>query len=111
MTNKLAIFATIEVQPGTRDAAVKLLLEHRARCLRDEPGTIQFDVLIPDDEPMLPGAPVPAANPNAIMLFEVYEDHAAFAAHWNSPSLSQARKDAGLKFVSVSGVPFQLAAG
>jgi quinol monooxygenase YgiN len=52
-----------------------------------------------------------ASNPNAIMLFEVYEDHAAFAAHWNSPSLSQARKDAGLKFVSMSGVPFQLAAG
>ena len=107
--NKLAIFATIEVQPGTRDAAVKLLLEHRARCLRDEPGTIQFDVLVPDDKPVLPGAPVPAANPNAIMLFEVYEEHAAFAAHWNSPSLAQARKEAGVKFVSMSGVPFQFA--
>jgi len=52
---KLVIFATIEVQPGTRDAAVKVLLEHRARCLRDELGTIQFDVLIPDDQPVRPG--------------------------------------------------------
>ena len=107
--SKLAIFATIEVQPGTRDEAVKVLLEHRARCLRDEPGTIRFDVLIPDDQPMLPGAPVPAANPNAIMLFEVYEDHAAFAAHWSSPSLALARREAGVKFVGVSGVPFQFA--
>jgi quinol monooxygenase YgiN len=106
---KLAIFATIEVQPGTRDAAVKVLLEHRGRCLRDEPGTIQFDVLIPDNQPMLAGAPVPAANPNAIMLFEVYEDHAAFAAHWNGLSLMQARKEAGVKFVRISGVPFQFA--
>jgi len=29
---KLVIFATLEVQPGTRDAAVKVLLEHRARA-------------------------------------------------------------------------------
>ena len=106
---KLVIFATIEVQPGTRDAAMKLLLEHRARCLRDEPGTIQFDVLIPDAQPVLPGAPVPAANPNAIMLFEVYEDHAAFATHWKSPSLAQARKELGVKLVSLAGVPFQVA--
>ena len=106
---KLAIFATIEVQPGTRDAAMKVLLEHRSSCLREEPGTLQFDVLIPDDQPMLPGAPVPAANPNAIMLFEVYENHAAFAAHWSSPSLTQARKEAGVKFVGMSGVPFQFA--
>jgi len=107
--NKLAIFATIEVQPGTRDAALKVLLEHRARCLRDEPGTIQFDVLVPDEKPMLPGAPAPTANPNAIMLFEVYADHAAFAAHWNSPSLAQARKESGVKFVGMSGVPFAFA--
>ena len=107
--SKLAIFATIEVQPGTRDAAVKALLDHRARCLRDEPGTIQFDVLIPDEQPMLPGGPAPAGNPNAIMLFEVYEDPAAFAAHWNSPSLTQARKETGMKFVSMTGVPFRFA--
>jgi len=106
---KLVIFATIEVQPGTRDAAVKVLLEHRARCLRDEPGTIQFDVLIPDDQPVRPGGPVPAANPNSIMLLEVYEDHAAFAAHWNGPSLAQARKELGEKLVALSAVPFQLA--
>lgn len=107
--SKLAIFATIEVQPGTRDAAVKVLLEHRERCLRDEPGTIQFEVLVPDEKPVLAGMPVPATNPNAIMLFEVYADREAFAAHWNAPSLVKARKESGVKFVSMSGVPFQFA--
>ena len=105
---KLAIFATIEVQAGTRDVAIRVLLAHRERCLREEPGTIQFDVLLPDERPMLPGAPTPDPNLNAIMLYEVYEDHTAFAAHWNSTTLAQARKDAGVKFVKVSGVPFQL---
>jgi len=52
---------------------------------------------------------VPGANPTAILLFEVYADPAAFAAHWNSPTLAQRRKEAGLKFVGKSGVPFQFA--
>jgi hypothetical protein len=52
--------------------------------------------------------PVPEANPNAIMLFEVYTDRAAFAAHWNGASLAKA-KEAGVKFVSMSGVPFEFA--
>ena len=55
---KLAIFATIEVQPGTRDQAVQILLRHRERCLRDEVGTLQFDVLVPSDKPVRPQAPV-----------------------------------------------------
>jgi quinol monooxygenase YgiN len=106
--SKLAIFATIEVPPGTREEALKVLLEHRERCLRDEPGTIQFEVLIPDDRPVLPGLPEPVANPNAIMLFEVYADRKAFAAHWSGPSMAKA-KESGVKFVSMSGVPFRFA--
>ena len=106
--SKLAIFATFEVPPGTRDAALKALLEHRERCLRDEPGTLQFDVLVPDERPVLPGMPAPAANPNAIMLFEVYADRDAFAAHWNGASMAKI-KASGVKYVSMSGVPFALA--
>jgi hypothetical protein len=45
--SKLVIFATLEVQPGTRDRAVKILVDHCERCLRDEPGTLQFEVLVP----------------------------------------------------------------
>ena len=107
--SKLAIFATIEVQPGKRDEAVKILLEHRERCLRDEPGTIQFEVLVPDGRPVLPDLPVPPTNPDSIMLFEVYADHAALAMHWNSPNMATLREQAGGRLLKVSGVPFQLA--
>jgi hypothetical protein len=38
--SKLVIIATIQVQPGSRDRAIKILLDHRMRCLRDEPVTL-----------------------------------------------------------------------
>jgi (4S)-4-hydroxy-5-phosphonooxypentane-2,3-dione isomerase len=46
---KLAIIATIEIAPGRRDELLPLLQAHRARCLKDEPGTVQFDVLLPHE--------------------------------------------------------------
>ena len=103
--SKLVIIATIEVQPGTRDRAVKILLEHRERCLRDEPGTLQFEVLVPSDKPLGPGAPIPESRPNTVMLYEVYADAAAFGVHWNGASLTQARKEAGSIIVGMTGVP------
>ena len=102
--SKLVIIATLEVQPGTRDRAVEILLEHRERCLRDEPGTLQFEVLVPSDQPLGPGAPIPESKPNTIMLYEVYTDAAAFGAHWKGASLTKARQEAGSIFVGMSGV-------
>ena len=43
---KLAIVATIEVAPERRDR----LMGHRGRCLKDEPGTLQFEVLAPRED-------------------------------------------------------------
>ena len=40
---KFANVVTIEVAPGRRDQVVTLLLAHKAR-LKDEPGTLQFEV-------------------------------------------------------------------
>jgi (4S)-4-hydroxy-5-phosphonooxypentane-2,3-dione isomerase len=42
---KLAIVVTIEVTPGRRDEFLPLLMAHKARCPKDEPGTLQFEVL------------------------------------------------------------------
>jgi hypothetical protein len=50
---KLAIFATIQVQSGTRAAAREVLFDQRERCRRDELGTIPSDVLRPDEQPVL----------------------------------------------------------
>ena len=59
---QFALFATIESAPGRRDELVPLLMAHRARCLKDEPGTVQFEVLLPRDD---------AAK---VMIYEVYRD-------------------------------------
>jgi quinol monooxygenase YgiN len=42
---KFAIVATFEIASGQIDAFLPLLLAHRDRCLKDEPGTLRFDVL------------------------------------------------------------------
>jgi (4S)-4-hydroxy-5-phosphonooxypentane-2,3-dione isomerase len=79
--SKLVIMGTVEVTPGKRDQVLPLLMAHRARCLKDEPGTLQFNVVLPreDDSRML--------------IYEVYQDDAAFEAHRNAPSRAQWLKD------------------
>jgi (4S)-4-hydroxy-5-phosphonooxypentane-2,3-dione isomerase len=83
--SKLAIVGTIDVVPGQRDHVLPLLMAHGARCLKDEPGTLGFEVLIPrEDETKL-------------LIYEVYQDDAAFDVHRNNPSIAQWRKEtAGL---------------
>lgn len=68
---KLAIVATIEAVAGRMDELLPLLMAHRARCLKDEPGTLQFDFLIPSDDK------------TKVLLIEVYSDEDSFKAHWN----------------------------
>lgn len=57
--------------PGRREEVLPLLMAHKARCLKDEPGTLQFEVLVPNDDT------------TKILLYELYRDAAAFDAHWN----------------------------
>ena len=63
---KRAIVATIEATPGRMDELMPLLMAHRARCLKDEPGTLQFDFLIPRDDK------------SKVLLIEIYKDDDAF---------------------------------
>jgi (4S)-4-hydroxy-5-phosphonooxypentane-2,3-dione isomerase len=88
---QFALIATIEIAPGRRDAFVPLLMAHRARCLKDEPGTVQFDVLLPRDD---------AAK---VMIYEVYRDEAAFDTHSKGPSLARLRDEAVGMMAKVSG--------
>ena len=86
---KLALIATIEVAAGRRDQLLPLLRAHGARSLKDEPGTLQFDVLVPrDDETKL-------------FLYEVYRDDAAFEAHRNAASIARFREEAAGMFGSI----------
>ena len=65
---------TIEVAPGKRDQVASLLMVHRVRCLKDEPGTLQFEVVLPRDDR------------SKILIYEVYQDDGAFEVHRNGPS-------------------------
>ena len=48
--SKLAIMGTVELAPEKRDQVLPLLMAHRRRCLKDEPGTLQFEVVLPRDD-------------------------------------------------------------
>ena len=79
--SKLVIMGAVEVQPGTRDQVLPLLMAHRDRCLRNEPGTMQFEIVLPREDE------------SRMLIYEVYQDDAAFEAHRNAPSRAQWLKD------------------
>src|SRR5215813_12048302 len=76
-TPKVAIIVTIEVAPGRRDEYLRLQVEHRARCLKDEPGTLAYEVLRPQDDD------------NKVMVYELYADDDALYAHSVGPSIKR----------------------
>jgi (4S)-4-hydroxy-5-phosphonooxypentane-2,3-dione isomerase len=88
---KLAIIGTIEVTPGRINDLLPVIMAHRARCLKEEPGTINFEVLRRNDDD------------TKLLLYEVYEDRAAFDAHFNGPSMARARKESAGMVVKLYG--------
>lgn len=88
----LAVIGTIEVKEGERAKVLRAVLQHRERSLRDEPGTLQFEVL------------VPSAEPSKIMLYEVYSDAAAFSAHMKGASMAKVSEEVGASVLGLSGV-------
>lgn len=88
---KLAIVATIKTVPGKRDEYLKHLKAHAERCRATEPGTLQFEMMLPHDEA------------DTILLYELYASPEAFQVHWNGPSIQQIRKDAEGLQVSLKG--------
>lgn len=93
---KHAVIGTIEVKPGARDEVLRAVLAHRERSLSDEPGTLQFEVLVPNDDP------------NKLHLFELYTDTAAFFAHMKGASMAKITREVGHVVVSLSGIQSRL---
>jgi quinol monooxygenase YgiN len=89
--SKFANVVTIEVAPGRRDKIVTSLLAHKAR-LKDEPGTLQFEVLLPKDDD------------TKVLSYEMYRDAAAFEVHLNGPSLAQLKEEIAGIVVKLHGV-------
>jgi (4S)-4-hydroxy-5-phosphonooxypentane-2,3-dione isomerase len=81
--SKFATVGTIDVAPGRREELLHLLMAHRARCLNDEPGTLQMEFMVPRDDK------------TKVLLFEVYRDDAAFDTHARGASFARWRKESG----------------
>jgi len=88
----LAIVATFEIVQGRMDEFLPLLIAHRERCLKDEPGTLRFDVLRPRNEE------------NSVLLYEVYADDAAFQVHWNGPNVTRMRAETTGMVAKLTGI-------
>jgi (4S)-4-hydroxy-5-phosphonooxypentane-2,3-dione isomerase len=88
---KFATVGTIEVAPGRRDQLLPLLMAHKARCLKDEPGTLQFEILLPHDDDA------------KILLYEVYQDDAVFEVHRNGPSFARWQEETAGMPVKIYG--------
>jgi (4S)-4-hydroxy-5-phosphonooxypentane-2,3-dione isomerase len=88
---KFATVGTIEVIPGRRDQILPLTVAHKVRCLRDEPGTVQFEILLPNDDD------------TKVLLYEVYRDAAAFEVHRNGASFTRWREETAGMVVKIYG--------
>jgi quinol monooxygenase YgiN len=78
---RFANIVTVEVAQGRKEQLLPSLMAHRARCLKDEPGTLQFEILLPHDDD------------TKVLTYEIYYDAAAFDAHRNGPSFALFRKE------------------
>ena len=87
---KFANVVTIEVAAGQRDQLVPLLAAHKARSL-NEPGTLQFEILLPKEDD------------TKVLSYEVYRDEAAFEIHRNGPSLARWREETAGMVVKLHG--------
>jgi len=90
--SKFVNVVTIDVALGQRDQVVALLVAHKARCLKDEPGTQQFEVLLAKDDD------------TKVLSYEMYRDAAAFEMHLNGRSLAQLREEIAGMVVKLHGV-------
>jgi quinol monooxygenase YgiN len=90
--SKYAIVATIKTVPGKRDEYLTFLKAHGKRCLATEPGTLQFEIMVPQEEA------------DTIMLYELYASPEAFQTHRNGPSIQQMRQESAGLQVSLTGV-------
>jgi autoinducer 2-degrading protein len=65
------IIVEFKIKPDAMQHFMPLMLENAESSLRDEPGCRRFDVLTGED--------------GRVILYEIYDDEAAFQAHLKAP--------------------------
>ena len=79
----IVLFVELEIVPGKRDAFLARAQKHRERVLEHEPGCQRFDISVPEE------------GENAVRLYEVYADQAAFDLHMETGYMKAYRADTG----------------
>ncbi len=79
--SSIALSVTFTCLPEHRAAIVSALVQHRVRSLQTEPGTLQFEIMTPDDKA------------DSIILFELYASQQAMETHMEGSSLAQFRAE------------------
>ena len=74
-----SLVVQMEVRPGWREEFLAGMTANAEASVRDEPGCLRFDVSSVEGEE------------NRFLLYELYTDAAAFAAHKASPHFAQWR--------------------
>jgi (4S)-4-hydroxy-5-phosphonooxypentane-2,3-dione isomerase len=77
----LAIMGRVDVASERLEDVLGSHKAYRDRCLHDEPGTLKFELLRP------------RGDNAAILLYELYEDGAAFETHRDGASIARFRKE------------------
>ena len=74
-----SLMVQMEVRPGRRDEFLAGMAANAEASVRDEPGCLRFDVCSVD------------SDENRFILYELYTDADAFAAHKAAPHFAQWR--------------------
>lgn len=69
MSGVLSIVVRLQIIPGRRDQFLDVMVGNAIASVRDEPGCSSFDVTVSRDDP------------DSVLLYETYDDDAAFEAH------------------------------
>lgn len=73
---KQAVVVRYRIKPGRRAEFLAVLKDHIAKTRAQEPGCLQFDLLVPHD------------GTDCVHLYEVYADEEAFRLHNASAQLA-----------------------
>ncbi len=71
------IIVEFRLVPGSQDRLLRLIADNANASVRDEPGCRRFDVL------------TPAGETDRVVLYEIYDDRAAFEAHLRTPHFAR----------------------
>ena len=75
------VLVEFRLKPGMSERFRQMINENARASVRDEPGCRQFDVVVPDGEP------------ESIVLYEIYDNAAAFDAHKKTPHFASFDRD------------------